>query len=152
MNIWEHLMSRCITRRHLNEQSKTSTHACTHIHWCCWNVLECTYFLHNTLIFSLVPHRVTHYWKHALNPLLKDPEISHTKTHLWCRQISTGKKPGSLSLLFVKRTAKCLNHKPWALNLDRPGSGRKWCHSHSSRSPDADKVALPGKAKRGRDR
>lgn len=36
-----------------------------------------------------------------------------------------------------------------ALNLHRLGSGRKWCHSHSSRSPDADKVT-PSLGKRNK--
>lgn len=39
-------------------------------------------------------------------------EIPRTKTHLWCRQTSTGPSPGLLCLLFVERTTKCLNHKP----------------------------------------
>lgn len=142
MNIWDDLVSRCITQRHLNGQWKTSTltheHTCTQSRWLCWNVLECTSFLHKTLIFFLAHHRVTCYSKHALNPLLEEIQKCLTRKHI----CGVHKYPQGRSLLFVERTTKCLNHKPGAPNLDMLGSGRKWCHSHSMRSSDADKVAL----------
>lgn len=131
-NIWEHLTSWCIAHRHLNEQGEKHTHLQTHAesNWPCWNVLECTSFLHKTLIFSLVPHRVTHYSKHALNPLLKDPKIPHTKTHLWCRQTSTGKKTSLPSVCWKNnKMSKSQARGPLILT----GRGRQEMMSQSQR-------------------
>lgn len=60
--------------------------------------------------------------KTRIKSSLKRLKIPHTKTHLWCGQISTRKKPGLLSLLFVERTTECLSHKPGPLSLT--GRGR----------------------------
>lgn len=138
MNIWSDLVLRCITQRHLNERWKTHTHVHTRAHppdspGMSLNVPHlCT----RTIICFLGAAQSDMLLKTCLKSSLKwDP------THLWCRQTSTGRKKP----FHTKRTSKRLNHKPGAANLDRLGSGRKWCHGPSRRSPDADKVVLRGK-------
>lgn len=68
-----------------------------------WNVLECSLFLYMMLILSLALQRRTRHLKHTLKRLL-NPEMSNTKTHLWCEQISKKKRKKLLHLLFVERS------------------------------------------------
>lgn len=152
-------MSRCIIKVwhlheilwHLNEQWKSSahthlyTHTRTHMHIVAVTLLECPWIYSFS---SEGPHFLfcTTQSDMQLKTCLKG--ALHTqKTHLWCRQMLTS----LLKECFYNQILHT-HHKPGASNLDRTGTGRKWCHSQSTRSPDTDKAALPGKVKQERDR
>lgn len=113
--------------------------------------LECPWmhsFASQDAYFAL---SATRYSKHAIKPLLGDPQIPDTKTRLWCRQIVREK----FLLACWENTSVQINqptNQPTPPNPDKVGSSRKLCHRHSSRSPDTDKVAPPGKVKQVRDR
>lgn len=86
--------------------------------------------------------KVTCYSKHAINKDISHKNTSVVSTHIHREQART------YTPFVCSKNGQISKPQAFAPIILKGGIGRKWRHRHSGRSPDADKVALPGNVKR----